>query len=1079
MKIDMQADPPGPEPEQLAAWLPSDPRREAVASMRGYDWQRWLTVEAWLSLPAGEAIWIEWAEDFTIASKAGRIQTVMARDRARSISLGQSAVRKAIDDAWSRPTNVRTVFTSRSTASRERNSPLDIPAIDYWRLAALGRADPNPLRAYLIRDGVLPPQAQARVLEADQAQFEKLLQRVSWVTGHPPLRELRAGITAVVGRRLAALGLLAHSGMLSNVAALLFEHVARVGHLPDRNERRLTAAELDLVLTRHARAQVSAVAPAIEHRMRANDGSASGLPSTPIRVHGRGGILSRLDKALASSRTSIVVMRGPPGIGKTAAVGQWLTSRDHRRFGYRVFEWSFYRQGDQYRSGLGAYGVTSDQFIDTALRSFGASHIADSSLSARAKARALADAIRDTRSILILDGLEPLQIAPAAGLEHPGLLKDSGIATLLGELVRRPASATCVVTTRVDVADLAPTVGRGTSVITVPGLTPSQGGRFLRWGGVAGPATDLAEASRELGGHPLSLVLLARWLVDTTLDRHVKRRVLIDYLDADDLQNGRVGRLLRAYVEWLASAGENGARTLQLLWLVSLFDQPCGILQLEALRGSPELGDLTASLRGLTAPQWRLVLVQLRRLGLTYETGFGPSVWQAPDALSIELHPVLRQFLSTQASESYPEEWKLAHRMMYAHFSSVAAAEPATLNELQPLFRAVYHGCRGGVAGSAFEAIYQDRIRRGYEAFCTKKLGAFGSELATLSNFFDRNGLPLSDMSEDQQGLLYHQMGFALRGVGFLDDAVRLTARGKDIAVARCDWKHASRRANNESELALMLGDIAAARSVGEESVLYADRNGEPFEAMAFRTTLAEAEYAAGRTEAASRLFRLARRIQARRGDVPPTLYSVQGYRQAELLLDPAETFALLARNHSASVTDEGRSGRHWRNAVRRCSLGAALGSGMIAASDYAGSRLLARALGELVFARATICSRVLCRDPPERGLAAFDRAIDGLREAGQLPEIIKGLIARATGHILVGAHAAATEDLAEAGGLAAMARMPLLLLDIELRGTFRREKSSRDAKLSAIALASQNAHDRGYGRRRLEFHSTLQFIGG
>ena len=65
---DSQADSP---PNYLAQLLAADPRREAVASMRGYDWQRWLTVEHWLGLEGEDALWIEWGEDFAIENANG------------------------------------------------------------------------------------------------------------------------------------------------------------------------------------------------------------------------------------------------------------------------------------------------------------------------------------------------------------------------------------------------------------------------------------------------------------------------------------------------------------------------------------------------------------------------------------------------------------------------------------------------------------------------------------------------------------------------------------------------------------------------------------------------------------------------------------------------------------------------------------------------------------------------------------------------------------------------------------------------------------------------------------------------
>jgi hypothetical protein len=60
-----------PSSNDLKARLPFDAQRAAVDTIRGFDWQRWLTVRAWLNLRADEAMWIEWGEDFTVASAGG------------------------------------------------------------------------------------------------------------------------------------------------------------------------------------------------------------------------------------------------------------------------------------------------------------------------------------------------------------------------------------------------------------------------------------------------------------------------------------------------------------------------------------------------------------------------------------------------------------------------------------------------------------------------------------------------------------------------------------------------------------------------------------------------------------------------------------------------------------------------------------------------------------------------------------------------------------------------------------------------------------------------------------------------
>ncbi len=95
------------------------------------------------------------------------------------------------------------------------------------------------------------------------------------------------------------------------------------------------------------------------------------------------------------------------GVGKTSLVNKWLlglAEKDYRG-ATRVYAESFYSQGA--REGGQA---SADTFIAAALKDFGDP---DPTLgSPWDKGRRLADLMRRERTLLILDGLEPLQYPP-------------------------------------------------------------------------------------------------------------------------------------------------------------------------------------------------------------------------------------------------------------------------------------------------------------------------------------------------------------------------------------------------------------------------------------------------------------------------------------------------------------------------------------------------------------------------------------------------------------------------------------------------------------------------------------------
>ena len=67
---------------------------------------------------------------------------------------------------------------------------------------------------------------------------------------------------------------------------------------------------------------------------------------------------------------------------------------------------------------------------------------------------------------------------------------------------------------------------------------------------------------------------------------------------------------------------------------------------------------------------------------------------------------------------------KLCHKAIYKYIGSYATEMPDTLEEMQPLFEQVYHGCKAELYDEVFDNVYWNKIRRGDEFYLTAKLGA-------------------------------------------------------------------------------------------------------------------------------------------------------------------------------------------------------------------------------------------------------------------------------------------------------------------------------------------------------------------
>ena len=76
--------------------------------------------------------------------------------------------------------------------------------------------------------------------------------------------------------------------------------------------------------------------------------------------------------------------------------------------------------------------TSADVFIEEALRFFG--EVGELSASVEVRAMRLAELVREERTLLILDGIEPLQYPPGPGEGH---IKDPGVRTLVRELAAR------------------------------------------------------------------------------------------------------------------------------------------------------------------------------------------------------------------------------------------------------------------------------------------------------------------------------------------------------------------------------------------------------------------------------------------------------------------------------------------------------------------------------------------------------------------------------------------------------------------------------------------------------------------
>jgi len=621
------------------------------------------------------------------------------------------------------------------------------------------------------------------------------------------------------------------------------------------------------------------------------------LPTTHPDLFGRERELALLDDAWADPKTHVVEFVAWGGAGKTALVSKWLAglAAEGYRGAERVYGWSFYSQG-----AAEGRQASADPFIAAALRWFG-----DPDPDAGSpwdKGERLAELVRAGRTLLVLDGLEPLQYPPG---ELAGRLRDPGMASLLRELARYNPGL-CIVTTRLAAEELADCEGVTVRRHDLEALAPAAGEALLRRAGVKGTPDELQAAAADYDGHALALTLLGSLLRDAC-DGAVRRRSEVGPLAGDVSGGGHARQVMASYEKWLGPGLERA-----ILRLIGLFDRPAEGDALGALRAAPPIPGLTDALfrgeapkkglAGLFAPrkppepipdaEWNRAVIRLRHARL-----LGDRDPDDPDAL--DAHPLVREHFGEQLRAADAAAWRAGHDRLYEHYRRQAPEWPDTLAAMAPLYAAVAHGCAAGRHQEALDEVYWRRIQRGAEHFHWHKLGAFGADLAALSGFFDANASwrrPVAGLREEWKSWILNEAGYDLRALGRLAEALEPMAAGLEAGIAQKDWKNAAIRAGNLSELALTAGDLPAALHYAEQSVELADRSGGWEMRMINRTTLADALHQAGRPAEAAARFQEAEEMQAASQPAYPLLYSLGGYRYCDLLLAGGQAAEALRR---------------------------------------------------------------------------------------------------------------------------------------------------------------------------------------
>ena len=787
------------------------------------------------------------------------------------------------------------------------------------------------------------------------------------------------------------------------------------------------------------------------------------LPTVKGKFFGREQELQLLDDAWRSEQTNIVEFVASGGTGKTKLLRHWLDrSLADRAMGInKLITWSFHSQGASEDKQ-----TSSNDFFNYVLAKLKEPN--QKFTVEEDRGEYLAELLSQRRCLLILDGLEPLQHATSA---NRGELKDRALRQMLKTLAL-DNQGLCVITTRIAVHELS---DHQRQVVhhNLDNLQAADAVELLKDLQVQGTDEELQAAAEDYGCHALSVSLLGNLLHQRYSGDIRKRDLIPELFDpkrasiSSLIVNGRLSfkrcflllgylfglmkhsevdkdsrhafKIMQSYEEWFSSEQQHSAE-LALLRLLGLFDHPIELDVLQVLQQA-QIPQLT---QGIKPNAWLDAIATLRE-----DHHLLAQANNIKDE-QLDCHPLIRAYFAHQLKNSAPDAWQAAHTKLYEYYKNLPSKhQPDTLAEMQPLFRAVAHGCAAGIHQQALEKVYYPRIQRSDEEnYLCQKLGAFSDDLATIAHFFASPwSTPAAGLTVDAQAAIFNWAGFSLRALGRLREAQQPMQAGEAMRIKQENWEQAALDASNLSQLQLTLGEVEAAVASAERSVVHADRSGDLFERMARRTTHADTLHQYGKQDAALKLFQEAEALQQQRQPEAPQLYSLRGFQYCDLLLALGESQQVLPRAQQTLkwATDGGLS-------------------------------LLTIALDHLSLGSAHLQQQQLSAAQQH-----LDQAVDGLRDAGIQDYLARGLLARAELHRQQSNYKEAEKDLQEVFEIAEHGEMQLHLCDYHLAiaKLFRtRTDQALDQNQAAIThhshTAEQIIHQTHYHRRLPELKQLL-----
>ena len=170
-----------------------DAKRQAHASLRGYLYQIWHSVNAWVHLADDDILYLEGAEDFDIISDDAAT-TTQVKDTQRNITLRSKDVIDAINHYWklqnSHPKlTVKFRFLTRSKIGVEQGNPFgkSKAGLQVWSRCSGDEAAITKISEFLQTEGEISDEVNDFLkIASPQEIYEQLIEPITWETESKP-----------------------------------------------------------------------------------------------------------------------------------------------------------------------------------------------------------------------------------------------------------------------------------------------------------------------------------------------------------------------------------------------------------------------------------------------------------------------------------------------------------------------------------------------------------------------------------------------------------------------------------------------------------------------------------------------------------------------------------------------------------------------------------------------------------------------------------------------------------------------------------------------------------------------------